>query len=115
MRICGQLRWHVGSAIGRAKWGEHSAASCRALLFDHGKIPEIRSSWPVIEDPASYGYYREEGGGLMIGLFEALCAPWNVGGIPDDFLFGTVSPDWDRMGPYVETAMQRVPISCKRA
>lgn len=75
------------------------------------KIPEIRSSWPVIEDPASYGYYREEGGGLMIGLFEALCAPWNVGGIPDDFSFGTISPDWDRMGPYVETAMQRVPIS----
>jgi glycine cleavage system aminomethyltransferase T/glycine/D-amino acid oxidase-like deaminating enzyme len=75
------------------------------------KIPEIRSSWPVIEDPASYGYYREEGGGLMIGLFEALCAPWNVGGIPDDFSFGTISPDWDRMGPYVEAAMQRVPIS----
>ena len=75
------------------------------------KIPEIQSSWPVIEDPASYGYYREEGGGLMIGLFEALCAPWNVGGIPDDFSFGTIAPDWDRMGPYVETAMQRVPIS----
>jgi 4-methylaminobutanoate oxidase (formaldehyde-forming) len=75
------------------------------------KIPEIRSSWPVIEDPASYGYYREEGGGLMIGLFEPVCAPWNVGGIPEDFSFGTISPDWDRMGPYVETAMQRVPIS----
>ncbi|MEI8259359.1 MAG: FAD-binding oxidoreductase, partial [Deltaproteobacteria bacterium] len=25
---------------------------------------------PVLEDPASYGYYREEGGGLMVGLFE---------------------------------------------
>lgn len=75
------------------------------------KIPEISSSWPVIEDPASYGYYREEGGGLMIGLFEPVCAPWNVGGVPDDFSFGTITPDWDRMGPYVETAMQRVPIS----
>lgn len=75
------------------------------------KIPEIRSSWPVIEDPGSYGYYREEGGGLMIGLFEPVCAPWNVGGIPDDFSFGTITPDWDRMGPYVETAMKRVPIS----
>lgn len=75
------------------------------------KIPEIRSSWPVIEDPGSYGYYREEGGGLMIGLFEPVCAPWNVGGIPDDFSFGTIAPDWDRMGPYVETAMKRVPIS----
>ncbi len=75
------------------------------------KIPEISSSWPVIEDPGSYGYYREEGGGLMIGLFEPVCAPWNVGGIPGDFSFGEITPDWDRMGPYVETAMKRVPIS----
>ncbi len=75
------------------------------------KIAEIRSSWPVIEDPGSYGYYREEGGGLMIGLFEPVCAPWNVGRIPDDFSFGSITPDWERMGPYVETAMKRVPIS----
>ena len=47
----------------------------------------------------------------MIGLFEPMCAPWNVGGIPDDFSFGEIQPDWDRMGPYVEKAMARVPIS----
>lgn len=75
------------------------------------KIPGISKSWPVLEDPSSYGYYREEGGGLMIGLFEPVCAPWKVGGIPQDFSFGTLPPDWDRMGPYVEQAMQRVPVS----
>ena len=31
--------------------------------------------------------------------------------MPDDFSFGEISPDWDRMGPYVERAMSRVPIS----
>ncbi|MCI0573483.1 MAG: FAD-dependent oxidoreductase [Myxococcaceae bacterium] len=75
------------------------------------KIPGLSSSWPVIEDPASYGYYREEVGGLMIGLFEAECAPWKVGGVPEDFSFGEISPDWDRMGPYVQKAMERVPVS----
>ncbi|MBX7096889.1 MAG: FAD-dependent oxidoreductase [Myxococcaceae bacterium] len=75
------------------------------------KIPEVSKDWPVLEDPGSYGYFREEGGGLMIGLFEAKCAPWKVGGIPEDFSFGSMPPDWDRMGPYVETAMKRVPIS----
>lgn len=74
-------------------------------------IPEIRASWPVLEDPGSYGYYREEGGGLMIGMFEAVCAPWKVEGVPEDFSFGTLQPDWDRMGPYLEKAMQRVPVS----
>ncbi len=75
------------------------------------RMPGMSSSFPVIEDPGSYGYYREEGGGLMIGLFEPVCAPWNVKGIPDDFSFGEIEPDWDRMGPYVEKAMARVPLS----
>jgi glycine cleavage system aminomethyltransferase T/glycine/D-amino acid oxidase-like deaminating enzyme len=74
-------------------------------------IPGLSSSWPVIEDPASHGYYREEVGGLMIGLFEPVCAPWKVGGVPEDFSFGELQPDWERMGPYLETAMQRVPVA----
>jgi glycine cleavage system aminomethyltransferase T/glycine/D-amino acid oxidase-like deaminating enzyme len=74
-------------------------------------IPEISGDWPVLEDPASYGYFREEGGGLMLGLFEAVCAPWQVGGVPDDFSFGELPPDWERMGPYLETAMRRIPVS----
>jgi 4-methylaminobutanoate oxidase (formaldehyde-forming) len=75
------------------------------------RIPGLSPSWPVLEDPASYVYFREEVGGMMIGLFEPICAPWKVEGIPDDFSFGELPPDWERMGPYVETAMRRVPIT----
>ncbi len=74
-------------------------------------IAGIDPSWPVIEDPANFGYYREETGGLMIGLFESVCAPWKVEGIPDDSSFLSLPPDWDRMGPYVEQAMERVPAA----
>ncbi len=66
---------------------------------------------PVFEDPSSYGYYREEGGGMMVGLFEPRAAPWKVEGIPRDFSFGTLPPDWDRMGPFLEKAMSRVPVT----
>ncbi|GAA1139300.1 FAD-dependent oxidoreductase [Nocardioides aquiterrae] len=66
---------------------------------------------PVFEDPASYGYYREEGGGMMVGLFEPVAAPWRVEGVPADFSFGTIPPDWDRMGPFLEKAMARVPVT----
>ena len=74
------------------------------------KIAGIDPNWPVLEDPGSYGYFREEVGGMMVGLFEPVCAPWRVEGIPEDFSFGDLAPDWDRMGPYVEKAMNRVPI-----
>jgi 4-methylaminobutanoate oxidase (formaldehyde-forming) len=74
-------------------------------------MADLPPSLPVLEDPASYGYYREEVGGLLVGLFEPVCAPWMVEGIPTDFSFGEIAPDWDRMGPYLETAMSRVPIT----
>ncbi len=76
-----------------------------------GQIEGISNTWPVIEDPASFGYYREEVGALLIGFFEPTAAPWKVEGVPEDFAFGEIPPDWDRMGPYVERAMERVPIS----
>ena len=75
------------------------------------EIAGVSKSWPVLEDPASYGYFREEGGGLMIGLFEPVCAPWKIEGMPTDFAFGEIPPDWNRVGEYIETAMRRVPIS----
>jgi glycine cleavage system aminomethyltransferase T len=74
-------------------------------------IEGVDPSWPVLEDPASYGYYREEGGGLMLGMFEPVCAPWRIDGIPEDFSFGELTPDWDRMAPFLETTMSRVPVA----
>jgi 4-methylaminobutanoate oxidase (formaldehyde-forming) len=74
-------------------------------------IAEVSRDWPVLEDPANYGYFREEGGGLMLGLFEPVCAPWRVEGIPADFSFGELPPDWDRMGPFLEKTMSRIPVS----
>lgn len=70
----------------------------------------IPANMPVLEDPSHYGYYREEVGGLMVGLFEPVCAPWNIKRIPEDFSFGEIEPDWDRMGPFVDKAISRVPV-----
>ncbi|MEJ2487526.1 MAG: FAD-dependent oxidoreductase, partial [Anaerolineales bacterium] len=74
-------------------------------------IEGIHSALPVIEDPQAYSYLREEHGGLMIGLFEPVAAPWGMKGYPKEFAFGEIKPDWDRMMPYLETAMGRVPVS----
>ncbi len=76
-------------------------------------IAEVDRNWPVLEDPANYGYFREEGGGLMLGMFEPVCAPWRIDGIPADFSFGELPPDWDRMAPFLEMAMSRIPISAQ--
>jgi heterotetrameric sarcosine oxidase gamma subunit len=100
-----QLGEEIGVAI------PNQAAEHYYLITE--RIPALPSGLPVLEDPASYAYYREESGGLLVGLFEPVCAPWKVEGIPADFSFSEIEPDWDRMAPYLETAMARVPVTLK--
>ncbi|HWJ07118.1 MAG TPA: FAD-dependent oxidoreductase [Steroidobacteraceae bacterium] len=76
-------------------------------------IKGLPQNMPVLEDPSAYGYYRQEGAGLMVGLFEPRCAPWKVEGAPTDVPYADLEPDWERMGPYLETAMARVPITAE--
>src|SRR5580765_173960 len=87
----------------------NQAAEHYYLLTD--TIEGIDPDGPVFEDPAAYGYYREEGGGLMVGLFEPRSAPWQLDGIPAQSSFRTLPPDWDRMAPFLQRAMDRVPVT----
>jgi len=80
-------------------------------------IKGMQRDMPIVEDPDLFAYYRDEMGGLMIGLFEPVAKPWGMakagglGGIPENFSFGEIAPDWDRMMPHLELAMKRVPIA----
>jgi len=73
-------------------------------------IDGVHPDLPIIEDFGRYSYFREEVGGLLVGFFEPVAAPWGMDGIPKEFAFGELKPDWDRMMPYIEIAMERVPI-----
>ena len=72
-------------------------------------IEGVSPDLPIFEDPDRFAYYREETGGLMVGLFEPVAAPWSTERIPDDFSFGEIPSDWDRLAPFLEYAMQILP------
>ncbi len=73
-------------------------------------ISGVHPKLPILRDPGRSTYIREEAGKLMVGIFEDLARPWSVGGIPDDFAFGEIPPDWERMQPHLERACARVPV-----
>ena len=74
-------------------------------------IDGVSADLPILEDPSVHAYYREETGGLMVGMFEPECAPWRIEGIPEDFSFGELPPDWDRFDTVSREGMERVPVS----
>jgi len=72
-------------------------------------IDGVHPLLPILRDPCNGAYIREEAGKIMLGLFEPVAKPWGQQGIPEDFCFGDIPPDWDRMYPHIEKAMRRCP------
>ena len=65
---------------------------------------------PTLRDPDLLVYWREEVGGFTTGGYERDPAPFGLNGIPRDFKYQLLPPDWDRFGPLMENSIKRVPI-----
>jgi len=64
---------------------------------------------PVMRDPDSCAYFKEDAGKLLLGAFEPVAKPWGMDGIPEDFSFGQLADDFDHFEPILEAAMRRLP------
>ena len=81
------------------------------------EVPELEerkaaglAELPVLrESDASY-YIREEREGLILGPYEAGARAWAVEGVPKHFGQELLAPDIDRLQPYIEAAIARVPM-----
>jgi glycine cleavage system aminomethyltransferase T/glycine/D-amino acid oxidase-like deaminating enzyme len=72
-------------------------------------IAGIERNLPTLRDPDRLTYYKEDVGGLVMGGYEPNPRPWAIDGVPEDFNFQLLPPDWDHFQPTLELAMARVP------
>lgn len=72
-------------------------------------IDGVRPNFPTLRDPDLLVYWREEVGGLVTGGYERNPVPFGLNGIPKDFKYQLLPPDWDRFTPLMENSIKRVP------
>ena len=72
-------------------------------------IEGVLHDMPTLRDPDLLVYWREEVGGLVTGGYERNPKPWGLDGIPKDFQYKLLPPDWERFGPLMENSIRRVP------
>jgi glycine cleavage system T protein len=72
-------------------------------------IEGVTHSFPNLRDPDLLVYWREEVGGLITGGYERQPATFGLNGIPRDFKFQLLAPDWERFSPLMENSIRRVP------
>ena len=73
-------------------------------------IPDLPRELPVMFMADEYSYYKEDAGKLLVGFFEPGAKPWGQRGISPDFCFDAIPEDIDHISPYLEMAMDRVPV-----
>ena len=104
----------VAAGMWGRQLGELAGVSLPLQAAEHYYLLTDEVEWadtnaPVVEDPDRYGYYREETGGMLVGLFEPEAGPWSLDIIPEDLGFAVLPPDWERTGGFLATALDRFP------
>ena len=80
------------------------------ILFDD--MPELKDTGlqlPLLRDPDTSYYMRQEMSGLLIGPYETEPAAWHPEGVPDDFAASSLPPNLDRINDILMAAIARVP------
>jgi len=65
---------------------------------------------PLLRDPDVSYYLRQERAGFILGPYEADARAMWEETPPEDYAFKLGGDDLDRLGPYIEDAMRRVPL-----
>ncbi|MFV2039757.1 MAG: FAD-dependent oxidoreductase, partial [Acidimicrobiales bacterium] len=72
-------------------------------------IEGVTRDLPTLRDPDRLTYYKEDVGALVVGGYEPDPILWARDGIPDDFHFTLLEPDFDHFQQLADLAFRRVP------
>jgi dimethylglycine dehydrogenase len=113
---------HVVNAAGSycdvvAGWTGHRARIANMLhhYVVTEPVPQLigrARELPIVRDPWSHCYFREEGRGLLLGPYETSGAHpcWEDGAPAWDFESELVTPELGRLEPFLERAAERIPL-----
>ena len=76
------------------------------------ELIDLKRELPVVRDPYSHSYLREETNGILIGPYETGTAHVCWDGRPPawDFESELIAPELDRIAPWLEKAAERLPL-----
>lgn len=76
---------------------------------DFAPVAALATELPVIADPVGFTYARQEGKGLLLGVYEQNPKHWNMDGAPWDFGMELIAPDIDRIADELAIGFARYP------
>ena len=73
------------------------------------QLAHLDADIPTVRDSAAPSNIRQEGAGLLCGIYESNPQPWAIDGIPADFAGQLLTPDITRLEPHIRRVIRRMP------
>lgn len=80
------------------------------ITDSHPDIAALDFELPTVRDPLIPGNIRQEGEGLLIGVYEQHPVAWHTEGIPQEFGQELLDPNIDRLMTHMEKCIWRFPM-----
>ncbi|MEQ9487969.1 MAG: FAD-dependent oxidoreductase [Alphaproteobacteria bacterium] len=84
--------------------------ACEHYYVVTDSIDGLPSDFPVVRDVDNALYFKEDAGKMLFGATELRAKPWGMEGIPNDFCFDEIPPDYDHFLPSIANAGNRMPV-----
>jgi 4-methylaminobutanoate oxidase (formaldehyde-forming) len=104
---CGGM-W--GQEVGRMAGVNVPLHACEHFYIVTEPITPAITQLPVLRVPDECAYYKEDAGKILLGAFEPVSKPCFAQGIPKDFEFDELPPDFGHFEPILERAVKRMPM-----
>ncbi|HYB08621.1 MAG TPA: FAD-binding oxidoreductase [Alphaproteobacteria bacterium] len=82
---------------------------CEHFYVIANTSPRLNRETPSFVAPDDLIYGREEVGGFLVGFFDENAKTLDPSSLPNPFSFTLLPPDWDKIAPYFEKAVEIFP------
>ena len=110
VNAAGSFGVEVGAMVGLSNIPSINMIHHYLVTENHPEIEKLDNELPVVRDPYSNCYLRQEAKGLIIGIYEKNAKAWALGGMDWRFNMELLEPDLDRLEENLVKGMNRISL-----
>ena len=110
VNAAGSFGIEVGAMVGLSNIPSVNMIHHYLVTENHSEIEKRDKELPVIRDPFSNCYLRQEANGLIIGVYENNAKAWALEGMDWRFDMELLEPELDRIEDNLLKGMSRIPL-----
>ena len=110
VNAAGSFGIEVGSMVGLSNIPSINMIHHYLVTENHPEIEKRKKELPVVRDPYSNCYLRQESKGLIVGVYESNAKAWALDGMDWRFDMELLEPELDRIEDNLVKGMNRIPL-----